>query len=1074
MSVWNGENTELDEVGSRTTQSQAHSYHIHPDIWISLLAGLLFLVCVGIVYGISQYINSGKELSNAEAGSTGVAFSVPQQAETLIPQENLSPQQAATLTSTATQPPTPTGKPTATPFSEPPISWNIQIVDLSPKSGLFTSLVADGSGGQYVAYFNDEFDSLRLATLNKGLWNYVTLAVGKREGFYPSIAIDSQGILHMSQYTLDTRQVVYGSATNNGWRWVTVAENVTAVDTSLVFDQNDRPHIDYFDADSGAVQCAVRTTNGWIRREVGKGSPDGVTVPIAIDLQNQPHVAYYSGSDGLVYASLNGEAWERQIVDPGAGVGLYPSLAFDAAGSPHLSYYDENKQALKHAVWDGQQWQISVVDSQGNAGKFSSIAIDTKGRVHITYYRESVPALKYAYGSGTTWNVSIVDAKGDVGKYNSMYLDKDGNPHISYWAMYDQRFPVLKYAYRKIRSDATSNASELTAFHRSGQTFITWPERNELQRERYRIYRYSQPIQSTNLKQATLLAEVGKDSSRFYANRFNPDNAGRWTARYVDRLIIQDNGSQVSQGTGLLVWTLAAEDFQGGTQGQGYYAVTVIPYEGQEVLDPRYTVGPVEEAAADPLPVEITSAPGVNIGPGGRVYIQYMDLRHWNPTFHTPNQSNAYYGLDPADPTWSTSLAYAYDYAVYTPTPELCGGSLPENLPVFLHLHGWLSNSYWPWESYGDPGCVYGIYPWDETETWHFGFASQHDYRQNLDVSTGDTIENFTEYRILRMIYDLIRQPPGPPTDTQRIYVAGQSMGGSGTLAFTSRFPNIFAAGYASQPMTNYLIAGITRVDWIADVAIKWGKLSLNLPVKISAPAGWAAHLQKYNGTGVYDWQDYLANISGKRVADEIAPIGVANGMKDMIVLWSTQGQPTCPALDQGRRAWAGAITNSPHQWEYYNGLPVPLGVINQQPFWNFSVIRDESVPGFSNLSSNPPLPPTALGQYNHTIKWSSSWNAWDGAPIDQADMWQISLCSLASGSLACGTGPQQTVDVTPRRLQHFVTVPGASYNWQDIRISDGMVIAEDTVTADSQGLVTVTGFVVSPRGSRLALRPHK
>lgn len=73
------------------------------------------------------------------------------------------------------------------------------------------------------------------------------------------------------------------------------------------------------------------------------------------------------------------------------------------------------------------------------------------------------------------------------------------------------------------------------AFHRSGQTFLTWTERADFLGESYRIYRHTQPISATNLAAATRLYEVWEGSADFHANRYDD---GGFRARYCDRLVI--------------------------------------------------------------------------------------------------------------------------------------------------------------------------------------------------------------------------------------------------------------------------------------------------------------------------------------------------------------------------------------------------------------------------------------------------------------------------------------------------------------------------------------------------------
>jgi hypothetical protein len=142
-----------------------------------------------------------------------------------------------------------------------------------------------------------------------------------------------------------------------------------------------------------------------------------------------------------------------------------------------------------------------------------------------------------------------------------------------------------------------------------------------------------------------------------------------------------------------------------------------------------------------------------------------MDLRNWNPTFHAPNPGNGYFGLDSESPAIRHALAYAYDYVVFEPD---CGTN---PVPVTLSLHGWSGNSYRPITSDPDPWnwCTYRIYPVDQSETWWFGFAKTNDFRQGGEIAAGDVIVNYTEQRVLRMLRDLERQPPGAPVDANRV-----------------------------------------------------------------------------------------------------------------------------------------------------------------------------------------------------------------------------------------------------------------------------------------------------------------
>jgi hypothetical protein len=98
------------------------------------------------------------------------------------------------------------------------------------------------------------------------------------------------------------------------------------------------------------------------------------------------------------------------------------------------------------------------------------------------------------------------------------------------------------------------------------------------------------------------------------------------------------------------------------------------------------------------------------------------------------------------------------------------------------------------------------------------------------------------------------------------------------------------------------------------------------------------------------------------------------------------------------------------------------------------------------------------------SLEWSASNNDFAGPPVDTPGEWSIVLRSQAGN---------QTVDVTPRRLQQFIVQAGITYTWENARADDGTVIQSGTVTCDADQLITITGFEVSEVGNRLTIRPQ-
>lgn len=582
-------------------------------------------------------------------------------------------------------------------------------------------------------------------------------------------------------------------------------------------------------------------------------------------------------------------------------------------------------------------------------------------------------------------------------------------------------------------SPQTQPAGAITAFHRSGQTFLTWPEVAGDPALTYRVFRHSAPLDADTLDQAQLLAEMPQGSGIFWtehARALEPpfDDGGY---RSLETYVITDLGAQLPDGTGLLVWTTHAD-------GEFYYAVAT---SGGDLIG---TTGPVAERVTDPEPILVwQSADGL-----GRVYTQFMDYATYNPTFDAPRPGNGWLAL----PNWeqleqaNNHQQYAYNYWVGLPSPDMCDGAVPDQVPLILYLEGWGGRYaapdralYW---------CAVMLWGDDPSQSWHFGFSATHDYRTDAPVTSGPIV-NYTESRLLRALHDVIDSLDAPAIDQNRIYVYGHSMGGTGALMFAERYPQLFAAAAASEPMMNFAAAEM----WIPELEAKWGARTLNLPVEIRGPD--ATPLAPYQDTGVWDWQNLGEQLSARR-SDDMALIAIAHGTQDTVIDWQTVARPAYSNFYAGRRAFIGEITSDDHTW---------LG-FRYHPNWNFdamNITRDESLPALSHASGSLPIPPDGTGGYNLSIEWSASGNDFAGPPVDTPAEWRVALRSLSG---------DQTVDVTPRRMQQFTITPGSTYQWQNVPLDGDTANQQGTVVAGADGLVTVEGFAVTPEGNWLIIQP--
>ncbi|MEZ6063177.1 MAG: alpha/beta hydrolase-fold protein [Planctomycetaceae bacterium] len=567
------------------------------------------------------------------------------------------------------------------------------------------------------------------------------------------------------------------------------------------------------------------------------------------------------------------------------------------------------------------------------------------------------------------------------------------------------------------------DATGIHAFHRSGQTFITWNEAINVGGEHYNVYRYSSPITTANLSQAQkLTSKWGPLDDATSVNKLSGPNS---PATFV----INDLGTPLSGDQGLFVHTTAA-----GNGGSWYYAVTQIT-NGVEILTinpgSNATTSAVVESPAAPAPVLVSS---VNNG-SGRVYTQFMDYAHWNPTFQ----------------------GYAYNYAVAL--PQGYNGNTAYPLKLTLHAYGgryeappeaqfgWQAIQVFPDDPGGDAGT---------THTWWYGFAADHNYQTQGPIPANGVIENFTEQRLLRTIDEVIANFS---VDTSRIHAQGNSMGASGALSLGIRYGNVFSGVYGSLPMTNYAASPLFQEDFQK----LWGTQQNNLPVV--SHGAHASAIWQFDGTGVYNWMNHQEQVVRLRGID-MAFLTYGQGTADTTIDWATQGVPFIAALYAGNIAFtAETRAGWDHTWMGFSGINHDMFTGGfSHDLGDYVFRNDVSYPALSLASDSGPVPPATnqTGFYNLSVNWATSWNAFHSPIVDMPEHYEITLASKTSA---------QTANITPRNLQQLVVNPGSTFQWRNINNSTAAVVASGTVTADSQGLLTIPQFLIGTGvGNRLIL----
>lgn len=202
-------------------------------------------------------------------------------------------------------------------------------------------------------------------------------------------------------------------------------------------DENDTPHIVYYDYNNNQILYTLPDETGWSLP--ASGVVDAGEVPEAgyamtVSPGGIPHVAWAAQSNGaLKHSTRDGSSWTAETVDD-TGMFEVEAVALDGSGYPHICYTTEG--SLKYAYKDGTGWNVSTIETVvgGEAGGSRNIVLDSSGNSYVCYAHslDSNRTLKYAQGDGSTWETfDIVYCGHKTGGF-PIDLDPAGYLHIIY------------------------------------------------------------------------------------------------------------------------------------------------------------------------------------------------------------------------------------------------------------------------------------------------------------------------------------------------------------------------------------------------------------------------------------------------------------------------------------------------------------------------------------------------------------------------------------------------------------------------------------------------------------------
>ncbi|OGJ85879.1 MAG: hypothetical protein A2268_12485 [Candidatus Raymondbacteria bacterium RifOxyA12_full_50_37] len=577
----------------------------------------------------------------------------------------------------------------------------------------------------------------------------------------------------------------------------------------------------------------------------------------------------------------------------------------------------------------------------------------------------------------------------------------------------------------------------LTALVRSGQTFLSWDE--VAGGQKYVIYKKAGVITSTDLTITNKRYEViqGSANSKYLSGGDTTVKGYRPNSRNIITPLDSDSTGMappVPDGKGMIVFT-AHEN------GGFYYAVTaVVGGVEDKSIGAGNMVGPISETVEDPVPVLAWQ----HRGKCSRVYFIYTDVDSFNPTYL-------------GNYVWPVCVSVRSTYNNNSNKGDLRlylggypGSMAIETTNVYAHIN----------------------VRHHERGSWNFGYSQTFAFDTSLGPSdtygstdpivTQGPIVNFVQARAMNFFKWMIYKEPyySERIDTNRIWVTGGSMGGGGTLMFLHNYPDFFAYGKGWVAPTNFLEGG--PWTWLRDCEAKWGTpVNDAITMKFT---GWRSEWlnQNFAGMTAHAWFN-LENMLMVTRKYDLPWIAMAHAGQDGSVNWPTQGQGYYPKLEESRRGWSGGLMGGSD----HSCCAQTLAGNTMLD----SLRKNISYVAISSLASNPvlPMPDSAESiqyEYNKNVAFSTPFYRVGGykGQVDEVNRYEIVLAATTYNPYG---GPNMgvaddTADITPRRLQNFIVVPGEEYVIRNTAVNDtNTIYQKDTVAADSDGLVTFEGFIL-------------
>src|SRR5690554_2994925 len=312
--------------------------------------------------------------------------------------------------------------------------------------------IAVNSLGEPTVSFSDENNGDKLTVMEFDGTNWEILGSPMPQGYYSSIAFDSNDIIHLvylRSYTGTIKAIKY-NATLEGWYSLGNGEFYTAAKhVSIQIGSNGIPYISFRSYGTMSVWKCVNYQWKMLGVPGFSAGKTSYNTHMAISSTGIPFVAYVDKTDdnSVVVNRYVGNQWEKMgyIVGKTSAGNESFSIALDTNDVPYVVYTTTTSN-LRVSKFNGTSWTSmpSIGYNSNTPGDYCDIVINPKTNQPLISYRSLNSAYNNSYekiefrmfdhvnqywtqGGSLTGDLALVKSK-----QSSIAVDTSGNPYVAF------------------------------------------------------------------------------------------------------------------------------------------------------------------------------------------------------------------------------------------------------------------------------------------------------------------------------------------------------------------------------------------------------------------------------------------------------------------------------------------------------------------------------------------------------------------------------------------------------------------------------------------------------------------